>query len=59
MTRTEAAQKLLQHGPLKFSEFQAITGWPAPQCSRALKNLSRTKRAATVHKGRYSVWRLV
>ena len=59
MTPTYVARRLLEHGPLKFAEFQAITGWPAPKCSRALKNLRRSGKATCVNHERHSVWRLV
>jgi len=31
MTRTYAAKRLLEHGPLTFSEFVEITGWTTRQ----------------------------
>lgn len=41
MTRTYAARKLLEHGPLTFGEMRAITLWTAPQVSSALQNLEK------------------
>ena len=42
MTRTYAAKRLLEHGPLSFREFVEITGWPSRKCTRTLDNLSQT-----------------
>ena len=36
MTRTYAAKRLLEHGPLTFREFVQITGWPAKVAKNAL-----------------------
>jgi len=41
MTRTYAARRLLEHGPLTFSEVQEITGWPKPVVDSALQRLCR------------------
>ena len=39
MTRQYAAVKLLEHGPLRFPEFTAITGWPASAAAAVLQHL--------------------
>lgn len=40
MTRSHAARRLLQHGPLTFAEFADITGWPSRVCTRVLHRLT-------------------
>lgn len=42
MTRTYAAKRLLEHGPLTMGEIVTITGWPVRVCRRALQNLEQT-----------------
>jgi hypothetical protein len=49
MTRTYAALRLLEHGPLRYGEFKEITGWPHCGCRNTLKRLLDSKR---VVKGR-------
>ena len=39
MNHTQAAVKLLAHGPLTFVEFVEITGWPKHQCRSAIQQL--------------------
>jgi len=39
MTRTYAARRLLEHGPLSFAEFLEITGWTKRIAWRALTRL--------------------
>jgi DNA-binding transcriptional regulator GbsR (MarR family) len=39
MTRTYAAIRLLDHGPLTLAEFRAITGWGHRVCDSALRRL--------------------
>ena len=39
MTRTYAAKRLLEHGPLTFREFVEITGWTVRVAHRALYRL--------------------
>lgn len=39
MTRTHAARQLLALGPLSFSQFSDITGWPIAACRRVLSYL--------------------
>ena len=41
MTRSYAAKRLLEHGPLTFSEMVVITGWTASQVSRAIDSLDK------------------
>jgi len=45
MTRTYAAQRLLEHGPLTFREFVEITRWPV-SCCRTVWRYLRDKNAA-------------
>lgn len=47
MTRTYAARRLLEHGPLSLAEFLAITGWPYRSAQAALTNLMLTNRAVS------------
>ena len=42
MTRTYAAKRLLEHGPLTGSEFLEITGWPSESAWSALRSLVET-----------------
>jgi hypothetical protein len=42
MTRTYAARRLLEHGPLTMAQFVAITGWPYRSAQCALVNLQIT-----------------
>ena len=44
MTRTHAALKLLEHGPLTWAEFVAITGWPRRAARKCLNWLIETGR---------------
>ena len=39
MTRTYAAKRLLEHGPLTQKEFKEITGWTPKQASKTLARL--------------------
>lgn len=39
MTRSYAAKRLLEHGPLSVNEFRQITGWPYFVATRALQTL--------------------
>ncbi len=39
MTRTYAAQKLLEHGPLRYAEMIEITGWTNKTVQSALRRL--------------------
>jgi DNA-binding transcriptional regulator GbsR (MarR family) len=49
MTRTYIAKRLLEHGPLTFSEFREITGWPPNSCSKALDGLRKYGVAILYH----------
>jgi hypothetical protein len=40
MTRTYAARRLLEHGPLTLREMIAITRWPVNAVKGALQNLA-------------------
>lgn len=39
MTRSYAARRLLEHGPLTHAEFVSITGWPCKITSNVLRKL--------------------
>ena len=39
MTRTYAAKRLFEHGPLTFREFVVVTGWPMKQAAATLEAL--------------------
>jgi len=43
MTRTYAAKRLLEHGPLTQQEFTEITGWKDRQAERVLQQLLDSK----------------
>ena len=60
MTRTYAAKRLLEHGPLTNREFRTITGWDEGTVSSALRNLLATG-VAVFHQppgSRHFVYRL-
>jgi hypothetical protein len=44
MTRTHAAIRLLEHGPLNKREFAEITGWSLYDCMKTLGWLQETGR---------------
>lgn len=44
MTRTYAAKRLFEHGPLSFREFVEITGWTVKQCYATINNLQAKRR---------------
>jgi len=48
MTRTYAAKRLLEHGPLTFGEFTMITGWPSRVAEKALECLRNSRVAHTI-----------
>lgn len=58
MTRTYAAKRLLEHGPLTLSEFRAITGWASAECRSALNHLMRAGIVKGINLGSKRVWRL-
>jgi hypothetical protein len=58
MSRTYAAKRLLEHGPLTFGEFVTVTGWPSREASNVLRNLKRRGCVACVNHQRLTVWRL-
>jgi len=45
MTKTYAAKRLLEHGPLTFGEFVTVTGWPY---SKARKTISYLQESGVV-----------
>ncbi len=49
MTRTYAAKRLLEHGPLTFANFMEITGWSKKVSSRALSRLCEFGQARLVN----------
>jgi len=53
MTRTHAARQLLALGPVTFSEFVTITGWPVPACRRVLSYLVDDLGEVSRENGRY------
>lgn len=44
MTRTYAAKRLLEHGPLTFANFWAITGWQKEEAKETLDALIEEKK---------------
>lgn len=55
MTRTHAAKRLLEHGPLTFGEFVTVTGWPYKTARKTISWLQQTGRVRCID----GVWRLV
>lgn len=58
MTRTYAAKRLLEHGPLTFGELVTITGWSYAQVSSALGALDKSgviRITGKIHKYVYSI----
>lgn len=51
MTRTYAARRLLELGPLTLPEFHAITGWERRACLRTLSTLCQSRQARRVRRG--------
>jgi hypothetical protein len=43
MTKTYAAKRLLEHGPLTAAQFIEITGWEERTCRRTLQQLVDTE----------------
>ena len=43
MTKTYAAKRLLEHGPLTAAQFIEITGWEERTCRRTLRQLVDTE----------------
>ncbi len=41
MTRTYAAKRLFEHGPLTFTQFVEETGWTPRQCTKTLEMLMK------------------
>lgn len=54
MTRTYAAKRLLEHGPLTFREFHAITGWTKKQAQSTIAALINTEVAQGVKESGYA-----
>ena len=55
MTRTYAAIKLLEHGPLSRAEFISITGWSRSPCTRLLTALLDTGELHQPRRGVYAL----
>jgi len=55
MTRTYAAQRLLEHGPLTFGEFVTVTGWPYKTARKTISWLQETGHVCCID----GAWRLV
>jgi hypothetical protein len=49
MTRTHAARRLLEHGPLTMGEFVAITGWKPFRCNNVLIRLRKQGRVCVAN----------
>ena len=49
MNRSYAALRLLEHGPLRRSEFISITGWPAHKANKTLARLTGSQRATIIN----------
>lgn len=58
MSRTQAALKLLAHGPLTREEFFAITGWPRSTCCWVVYRLRDQGLVRLGRAGRTAVWSL-
>lgn len=52
MTRTYAAKRLLEHGPLTLAEMREITGWEHAAVVAALRQLMETGLAVIEYCGR-------
>lgn len=49
MTRTYAATRLLELGPLTFPEFWRITGWPIHEARQVLDAMHQSRIVALVY----------
>lgn len=58
MTRTYAARRLLEHGPLTFAELREITGWTHNQLRSAIYRLLERPAIEVEKRGRNNVYRL-
>lgn len=59
MTKTYAAKRLLEHGPLTFTEMRQITGWRYATLESALRNLMESGLAVAERCGPHrNVYRL-
>ncbi len=59
MTRSYAARRLLEHGPLTFREMVAITRWAAADVRNTLRSLKRCHHVSCVNHSQYTLWKLV
>ncbi len=48
MSKTHAARKLLEHGPMTRQEFIEVTGWKARQCETVIYGLRMTAQVVAV-----------
>ena len=55
MTREHAAVQLLRLGPLKASEFMAITGWPRSSANKVIARLLEQNRIRRARRGLFEV----
>jgi len=55
MTHYRAAVMLLQHGPLKRSDFAAITGWPEKSVRNILEQLLANDAVTRPKRGVYQL----
>lgn len=53
MTRTYAAKRLLEHGPLSFAEFKEITGWTHRTAWRAIERLMQFGQVKPIYRTGY------
>jgi hypothetical protein len=59
MSRTHAARRLLEHGPLTFGELLEITGWPLGSLKCAIARLMERGEVVPEHCGPHrNVYRL-
>jgi DNA-binding IclR family transcriptional regulator len=56
MSRDHAALQLLRLGPLRYSEFVEITGWPRSSAYKVLARLCDAKLIRRTRFLRYEVW---
>lgn len=56
MTRSYAARRLLEHGPLTFAEFTEITGWRKGIAGNVLQKLMAWGLVCISHQGRKRVY---
>jgi len=55
MTRSYAALRLLEHGPLSLEHFALITGWPYKSCQKVLDQLIDNGSVKRIVRGIYTL----